>query len=214
MTETQTPPSHGWQAVWRDLQDAYDTYAWHSFQPKPPDHPLSEHWKAVGERSARIYLGMPLIPVLLLRLRTHLLRKEVPLLPYACELLSTMLWHVTIGRKVEIGPGLVIPHGHVVIDGAVRIGRDCIINPWVTIGLSGSRRWGFDKRGPIIGDHVLIGTGAKVLGPITIGNGVRIGANAVVLDDAPDGSTVAGAPARVVQVAPEDWERLRGAQGQ
>jgi serine O-acetyltransferase len=195
----------GKHTVWDDLKEAYDTYERHSFQERPPEYPFIEHWKAVGERSARIYLGMPLLPVWLLRLRKHLLRNEVPILPYLCELLSTMLWDVTIGRNVEIGPGLVIPHGHIVIDGKVRIGRDCVINPWVTIGLSGSRRWGFDKRGPAIGDRVLIGTGAKVLGPTTIGDDVRIGANAVVLDDVPSGATVAGAPARVVQAAPAEW---------
>jgi serine O-acetyltransferase len=99
----------------------------------------------------------------------------------------------------------VIAHGHVVIDGSVDIGRDCLINPWVTIGLSGSRRWGFDARGPVIGDRVYIGTGAKILGPITIGDDVRIGANAVVIDDVPGGATVVGAPARVVHSAPPRW---------
>ncbi|OGO50957.1 MAG: hypothetical protein A2148_02270 [Chloroflexi bacterium RBG_16_68_14] len=148
---------------------------------------------------------MPALPVILLRLRDGLLRRRVPLLPYLCELLSTAVWRIAIGRKVEIGPGLILPHGYVVIDGAVKIGRDCAINPWVTIGLSGSRRWGFDSRGPIIGDRVFIGTGAKVLGPITVGDGARIGANAVVIDDVPAGATVVGAPARVVQSKPPAW---------
>jgi serine O-acetyltransferase len=191
--------------LWDDLQEAYDTYERHSFMADPPDKPFVDHWKAKGERAARIFLGMPLLPVLLFRLRTHLLRAQVPIFPYLCELLSTAVWRVSIGRFAEVGPGLIIPHGHVVIDGAVKIGRDCIINPWVTIGLSGSRRWGFDHRGPTIGDRVVIGTGAKVLGPITVGDGVRIGANAVVIDDVPPGATVVGAPARVVRSAPAAW---------
>jgi serine O-acetyltransferase len=102
---------------------------------------------------------------------------------------------------------LFIPHGYVVIDGPVTIGSDCVINPWVTIGLSGSRRWGFDQRGPIIGDRVHVGTGSKVLGPITIGDDVRIGANSVVIDDVPSGATVVGAPARVVRDKPAEWPR-------
>ena len=122
-----------------------------------------------------------------------------------CELLSVALWRVSIGRHAVIGPGLVIPHGQVVVDGRVRIGRNCIINPWVTIGLSASRRWGFDRRGPVIGDRVFIGSGAKILGPVTIGDGARIGANAVVIDDVPAGVTVVGAPARVAHETPPQW---------
>jgi len=155
---------------------------------------------AVNTRTREVML-----PVLLFRLRNDLLRRQVPVLPYLCELLSSTIWHVVIGRHVEVGPGLIIPHGHAVIDGIVRIGRNCIINPWVTIGLSGSRRWGFDRRGPIIGDRVFIGTGAKVLGPVTVGDDVRIGANAVVIEDVPVGATVVGAPARVVHNAPQEW---------
>ena len=67
-----------------------------------------------------------------------------------------------------------------------------MIAPWVTVGVNGS------VAGPTIGDNVFIGTGAKVLGGLRIGNDVRIGANAVVLNDVPDGATVAGIPARVV----------------
>ena len=189
----------------QDLREAYDTYARYSFTKKPPEKPFVDHWKATGERSARIFLGTSLLPVVLFRLRGHLLRWNVPILPYVCQLLSTGIWHVSIGRRVEIGPGLYIAHGYVVIDGVATIGRHCTINPWVTIGLSGSRRWGFDSRGPIIGDRVYIGTGAKVLGPITVGDGARIGANAVVIDDVPAGATVVGAPARIVHDAPPPW---------
>ncbi len=200
--------------LWDELQEAYDTYRRHSFMADPPDRPLVDHWKAKGERAARIFLGMPLLPVALFRLLTRLLRLQVPLLPYVCELLSAGIWRVSLGRHVELGPGLVIPHGHIVIDGAVKIGRDCVINPWVTIGLTGSWRHGLDGRGPTIGDRVFIGTGAKLLGPITIGDGVRIGANAVVIEDVPADATVVGAPARVVQTAPPAWEAAMKAASQ
>jgi len=196
--------------LWDDLQQTYKTYAYQSFMPDPPDEPFSEHWKAKGERLARIYFGMTFIPVALYRIRNYFLRREAPLLPYLCELISGAIWHVYIGRRVEIAHGFVIPHGYVVIDGDVRIGRDCTINPWVTIGLSGSRRWGFDKRGPHLGDRVFVGTGAKILGPVTIGDGARIGANAVVIDDVPAGTTVVGVPARVVQAQPPAWIRQDG----
>ncbi len=192
----------GTAGLWDELQEAYETYERYSLTLRPPDRPFADHWKAKGERAARVFLGMPLLPVILFRLRAWLLRRHVPILPYLCELLSTAVWRVSIGRQVEAGPGLIIPHGHIVIDGKVKIGRDCVINPWVTIGLSASRRWGFDRRGPNIGDQVFIGTGAKLLGPITIGDGARIGANAVVIDDVPAGATVVGAPARVIERAP------------
>lgn len=203
---TEAEPDGG---LWAALKEGFDTYRRHSFLPDPPEQPFREHWEAKGKRSARIFLGMPSLPVFLFRLRERLLRHQVPLLPYLCELLSNAIWHVVIGRYVKIDRGLFLPHGYVVIDGAVTIGRNCTINPWVTIGLSGSRRWGFDARGPVIGDGVYIGTGAKLLGPITVGDGARIGANAVVIDDVPAGATVVGAPARVVHETPPAWVAAR-----
>lgn len=191
--------------LWGEFQETYSTYLFHSFTPNPPERPLIDHWKAEGERTALIFLGMPLLSVVLFRLRNSLLRCKVPLIPYLCEMISTTIWGVSIGRLVDIGQGLIIPHGQVIINGIVNIGHGCSINPWVTIGLSGSRRWGFDRSGPTIGNNVYIGTGAKILGPVTIGDDVRIGANAVVIDDVPAGATVVGVPARVVQTEPPDW---------
>ena len=190
-----------------ELREVYETHKFHAFMREPPQEPRDEYRTFWLERTARIFLGMSMVPIALYRIRNYLLRRSVPVLPYLCELLPAAVWHVSIGRKVEIGPGLVIPHGYVVIDGKVEIGRNCVINPWVTIGLTGSRRFGFDSRGPAIGDDVRIGTGAKVLGPITVGDDVRIGANAVVIDDVPSGATVVGAPGRVVRDAPAVWPR-------
>ena len=195
------------RSLWEELREVYFLYQTNSYSKKPPDSPWREHVKGEGERLARVLFGMPTLAVAAYRIRDRLLQRNVPLLPYLLELFATGTWRVTIGRRVEMGPGLIIPHGHVVIDSVVTIGRDCVINPWVTIGLSGSRRYGFDKRGPVIGDRVHIGTGAKVLGPITVGDDVRIGANAVVLDDVPSGATVVGAPARVVRDKPPEWPR-------
>ncbi len=188
--------------LWEELKAEYDTYELHSYTLDPPDEPFVEHWQAKGERSALIWLGMPVLPILLFRIRNHLLRWDVPVLPYLCDRLSTAFWHVSFGRHVEIGPGLFIAHGQVVIDGKVKLGSACALSPWVTIGLSGRRRNVYDLRGPVIGDRVFIGTGAKVLGPITVGDDVRIGANSVVIDDVPSGATVVGTPARVVHETP------------
>lgn len=195
--------------LWEELHQAYDQYRNYSFSAPPPKEPFGEHWRLKMERINRVYLGMSTMTVMLLRIRDYLVRHDVAFLPYLCEMLSMAVWRVSIGRMVSIGPGLIFPHGQVVIDGKVTIGRNCSINPWVTIGLSGRRKHGFDARGPLIGDNVYIGTGAKILGPITVGDGARIGANAVVIENVPPGATVVGAPARVVHTEQVPWGEVR-----
>lgn len=94
----------------------------------------------------------------------------------------------------EIGGGLFIAHGHGSCLAAERIGANCHVHHNVTIG------WDYrGGRAPIIGDDVFIGTGAVILGAVTVGDGARIGANAVVLSDVPPGVTAVGAPARIVR---------------
>jgi serine O-acetyltransferase len=202
-------PKKRGKGLWADLQRVYDNYEEHSYTEDPPDEPFQEKWEKTGERAAMVFLGMPIWPMLLFRLRVYLYKNEVPVLPYICDRLSTMLWRVTIGRFVTIGERLFIAHGEVVIDGRVVLGDDVVLSPWVTIGLAGRRKIGFDPRGPIIGNRVFIGTGSKVLGPITIGDDVRIGANSVVIDDVPANCTVVGAPARIVHTTRpfEEWGR-------
>lgn len=97
-------------------------------------------------------------------------------------------------RCREFGPGLQIghPYGIVVHDDAV-LGRDCRIGPNVTIGMHNGK-WGL----PIIGDDVMIGAGAVILGPVRVGDGAFIGANAVVVDDVSPNAVVAGVPGRTV----------------
>jgi serine O-acetyltransferase len=163
-----------------------------------PERPWWRNRAARVSRWWNIGVSQSWLAVFLFRFRVRALAAGVPVVPDICDVKSRALFRVQIGRRVSIGPGLMVPHGNVVIDGATSIGRDCQINPWVTIGLSNSRRIGFSVKGPTIGDHVHIGTGAKILGPITVGDYARIGANAVVLTDVPANATVVGAPARVV----------------
>jgi serine O-acetyltransferase len=136
--------------------------------------------------------------LLLYRIRVRLYVRGVPILPTVLHRLCVMLGQIDIGNYVLIEPGVYIPHGKVVIDGIVHIGRGTMITPWVTLGLT------TNIEGPSIGRNVLIGTGAKVLGPITIGARARIAANAVVLTDVPPYTTVAGAPAKVVRDRRDD----------
>jgi len=97
--------------------------------------------------------------------------------------------------EVELGPGLVIDHfGGVIVSGYARIGADCRLRNDVVIGL---RHVG-EPMAPVLGDRVDIGSGARLLGPIRIGNDVMIGANAVVLQDVPDNHIAVGIPARIL----------------
>ena len=92
----------------------------------------------------------------------------------------------------DIGPGLFVAHGHSTTLAAERIGANCYVHQGVTIG------WDYrSERAPILGDDVFLGAGAVVVGAVTIGDGARIGSNAVVLCDIPDDATAVGAPARV-----------------
>lgn len=97
-----------------------------------------------------------------------------------------------------IGENLFIDHGNgVVIGQTAIIGNNVLLYHGVTLGGTGSEA---GKRHPTIGNNVVIGAGAKVLGNIEIGDNVKIGANAVVLKDVPDNATVVGVPAKVVKI--------------
>ena len=99
-----------------------------------------------------------------------------------------------IGRSANFGPGFVLIHSQgVVINTGVIGGRNVYIEHQVTIGAE-------KQQAPVIGDNVFIGAGAKILGAVRIGNDVKIGANAVVTKDVPDGATVVGIPAKVVKL--------------
>jgi serine O-acetyltransferase len=100
--------------------------------------------------------------------------------------------HCIIGRGAEFGPGLVLIHSDgVVINGSVRGGANVRIEHQVTIGAAG-------RQSPVLGNDVFIGAGAKVLGPVYLGDGAKVGANAVVVHDVAAGTTVVGIPARPV----------------
>ncbi len=118
---------------------------------------------------------------------------RVPVLPRVLHRIAMMTSQVAIGSPVVIGPGLYVVHGQIVVDGITEIGRGVEIAPFVTIGLRSG-----NFQGAKVGDNVRIGTGARIIGPVRIGNGATIGANAVVVDDVPEGATVVGAPARPV----------------
>jgi serine O-acetyltransferase len=133
------------------------------------------------------------IGLVLYRAKARLQSLGIPLLPYLAHRLAIQTAGVSIGNPVLVEAGIYLPHGQVVIDGMVNIGAGAAIRPWVTVGLMEG-----NFQGPTIGRNVRIGTGAKVLGPITVGDGASIGANAVVMVDVPPRATAVGVPARVV----------------
>lgn len=104
---------------------------------------------------------------------------------------------IEIHPAAKIGRRFFIDHGMgVVIGETAEIGNDCTIYQGVTLGGTGKEK---GKRHPTLGDNVMVGAGAKVLGPFKIGNNVKIAAGAVVLEEIPDNCTAAGVPARVVR---------------
>jgi len=111
-----------------------------------------------------------------------------------------VLTGIEIHPGAQIGRRLFIDHGMgVVIGETAEIGDDCTLYSGVTLGgTRPSREQGGQKRHPTLGDDVIVGSGARVLGPIRIGDGARVGAGAVVLQEVPDGATMVGNPARQV----------------
>jgi serine O-acetyltransferase len=119
--------------------------------------------------------------------------------------LNAICCHCIIGRGADFGPDFVLVHSTgVVINGEVRGGRNVVIEHQVTVGAD-------RRQSPVLGDDIFIGAGAKVIGPVQVGSGARVGANAVVVKDVPAHSTVVGIPARVVRQRTPDCGDYRGA---
>jgi serine O-acetyltransferase len=114
-------------------------------------------------------------------------------LPAIAQRIAMMTAQISIADAVVVQPGVFMPHGQVVIEGISEVQAGAVLFPWITIGLQGP-----GVTGPTIGAMATIGTGARVLGPVTVGKRARVGANAVVVDDVPDGVTVVGMPAKAV----------------
>ena len=125
------------------------------------------------------------------RAKARLQALGVPILPRLAHRLAMATAQICIGDPVIMQPGIYVAHGQIVVDGIVSIQTGVVIFPWVTVGLRAG-----NFQGPKIGRNVHIGTGAKVIGPVTVGAGASIGANAVVVDDIAPDSTVVGSPAR------------------
>src|SRR5207342_2042570 len=151
--------------------------------------------------------------VLVHRVANALAGAGVPVVPRSLAYVSRTVTGIEIHPAARIGDGFFIDHGMgVVIGETAEIGNDVTLYQGVTLGGTG---FATGKRHPTIEDNVTIGSGAKLLGPITVGHGAKIGANSVVIHDVPANSTVVGNPGHPVRVEgrrPEgpdtDWLHL------
>ncbi len=135
------------------------------------------------------------------RLAHWLWKRRIPFLPRALSQLARFFTGIEIHPGAALGSGMFIDHGMgVVIGETSEVGDNVTLFQGVTLGGTGKQR---GKRHPTLGSHVVVGAGAKVLGPIKLGDYVKIGANSVVLQDVPDHSTVVGIPGRIVRIKDE-----------
>ncbi len=169
---------------------------------------------ARGVSTLEILLTWPGVHALLAHRVAHTLHcTRVPVLPRLIAALSRTLTGIEIHPAAQIGEGLFIDHGMGVVIGETAVlGDNVTLYQGVTLGGTG---FATGKRHPTVQDNVTIGSGAKLLGPITVGHGSKIGANSVVIHDVPPNSTVVGNPGHPVRVEgrrPEgpdaDWVHL------
>jgi serine O-acetyltransferase len=161
---------------------------------------------ARGVSSSEIALSWPGVHALLAhRVSSALYRAGVPVVPRLMATVTRAITGIEIHPAAQVGKGLFIDHGTgVVIGETAQIGDNVTLYQGVTLGGTG---FATGKRHPTLEDNVTIGSGAKLLGPITVGHGAKIGANSVVITDVPPKSTVVGNPGHVVRV---DGRQLEG----
>jgi len=161
---------------------------------------------ARGVASLEVLAAWPGVHALLAhRVAATLDRAGVPVVPRAIATATRAVTGIEIHPAADIGDGLFIDHGMgVVIGETARIGSNVTLYQGVTLGGNG---FATGKRHPTVEDNVTIGSGAKLLGPITVGHGAKIGANTVVITDVPPKATVVGNPGHPVRV---DGKRPEG----
>lgn len=149
----------------------------------------SDHWRSTLKTLA----ADGTTAMILYRLMQWSRRRRLAPLEMLFNKLNAVCCNCIIGRGAEFGPGFVLIHATgIVINGQVRGGANVFLEHQVTIGAE-------RQRVPILGNNVFIGAGAKLIGSLRVGDGARVGANAVVVRDVPDHSTVVGIPAKVVR---------------
>ena len=154
---------------------------------------------------AEVILCYPGLHALVAHRFAHKLYKwHIPLIPRLISYITRIFTGIEIHPGADIGRRFFIDHGEGVVIGETSvIGDDVLVYQQVTLGGTGKET---GKRHPTIGNNVVIGAGAKILGNIEIGDNVRIGAGSVVIDNVPENSTVVGVPGRITRRAVIDGE--------
>jgi serine O-acetyltransferase len=153
--------------------------------------PAASNWVEV----ILTYAGLHAI--IMHRISHKLWKFKIPILPRYLSQLARHITGIEIHPGAKIGKGFFIDHGMGVVIGETSIiGDNVLLYQGVTLGGTGKEK---GKRHPTVGNNVVIGTGAKVLGNITIGDNSYVGANAVVIKDVPANSTVVGVPGRITK---------------
>lgn len=140
-----------------------------------------------------------LFPNVLLRLSEFFCKRHMGPIAKFFSMLNVLLFGLEVSPRVEIGGGLFLAHTVGTVIGAERIGCNVTIMQGVTLGSKEPDIQFTVSTRPVIGNHVLIGAGARIIGRVTVGDYAKIGANAVVLEDVPPYATAAGISARVIE---------------
>ena len=174
---------------------------------------IKKDFKTVFERdpaarnSLEVILAYPGFHAIFMHRINHILwNAGVPVIPRILSHITRLLTGIEIHPAAKIGSGFFIDHGMgVVIGETAEIGENVTLYHGVTLG---GVSWEKTKRHPTIGDNVVIGSGAKVLGPFTVGSGSKIGSNSVVVREVPANATVVGIPGRVVMATERTSYRM------
>ncbi len=164
---------------------------------------LKEDFRVIFDRDPAVRGPMEILfcypgfhAVLVYRLAHALWKSKLFFLGRFLSHIGRFLTGIEIHPGARIGRGFFIDHGMgVVIGETAEIGKNCTLYHGVTLG---GTSWAKEKRHPTLGDNVVVGSGAKILGPFRVGDNCRIGSNSVVVKEVPDDCTVVGVPGRIV----------------
>lgn len=137
-------------------------------------------------------------PVVLIRLAEFFFERRLGVLAKLCTMANVAVFGIESSPQVKIGGGLFLPHTVGTVLGAEKIGDNVTILQGVTLGTAEPDRGFTVSLRPVIGNHVVLGAGAKVIGRVTVGDHAKVGANAVVLQDVPPHAIAVGVPARII----------------
>ncbi len=171
---------------------AEDLKRWMERERRPRDGSQSARRLRTRDVAVLFWRHGAVWPTAIYRMSAWCNRHGIRAMPTILERLNMVLFGIEISSSVPIGPGLYLVHPVGTVLMAARIGANATFISAVTLGMRDTHDF------PVLGDGVMVGAGARILGGITLGDGCTIGANAVVISDVPAGATAVGIPARVL----------------